>query len=187
MLSLSLADNAELRALEPWRAGEFAAYLDRVRPHLAPWLPWARSVTNEAEARRWLQRYADRQAKDEGRIYGIWAGEDLVGGTLFRVFDAADGVCEIGVWLAPEAEGGGLITRAARHMIDWAFNSRAMSRVEWHCVPENVRSVAVARRLGMTRDGVLRSAFFYNGERHDVEVWSLLAGEYRPPASTERG
>jgi RimJ/RimL family protein N-acetyltransferase len=52
-----------------------------------------------------------------------------------------------------------------------------MTRVEWHCVPHNTRSIAVARRLGMSRDGVLRSAFPFNGERHDVEVWSLLAAE----------
>ena len=185
MFALSLGGDAELKPLEPWRAKEFAAYLDDARPHLAPWLPWAKSINNEAGARRWLQRYADRQARDEGRIYGIWLADKMVGGTLFRVFDVEDGVCEIGVWLAPEAEGRGLISRAVGHMIDWAFGERGMSRIEWHCVPNNERSIAVARRLGMSRDGVLRSAFLYNGERLDVEVWSLLAADRRPPASNE--
>ena len=93
------------------------------------------------------------------------------------MFDAESGVCEVGVWLAPDVQGRGLVTRAAGHLIQWAFNVRGMTRVEWHCVPQNARSIAVARRLGMTRDGVLRSAFAFNGERHDVEVWSLLAAE----------
>jgi RimJ/RimL family protein N-acetyltransferase len=177
MLTLALGDDAELRALEPWQAAEFAAYVDETRPHLAPWLPWANSITDEAGARAFLQRYADRQAADAGRIYGIWLGTRLVGGALFRVFDAESGVCEVGVWLAPDVQGRGLVTRAAGRLIQWAFDVRGMTRVEWHCVPHNTRSIAAARRLGMSRDGVLRSAFAFNGERHDVEVWSLLAAE----------
>jgi len=176
MLTLSLGDGAELRALEPWQAAEFANFVDGAREHLAPWLPWVTSITDEAQARAFLQRYAERQAADEGRIYGIWLDGRLVGGTLYRIFDVHAGVCELGVWLAPEAEGRGLVTRAARHMIAWAFE-RGLQRVEWNCAVDNKRSIAVAQRLGLTRDGVLRSAFPVNGVRQDVEVWSLLAGE----------
>jgi RimJ/RimL family protein N-acetyltransferase len=180
MLTLALQDGAELRALEPWQADEFAGYVARNRAHLAPWLPWATSITDADGARQFLRRYADRQAVDAGRIYGIWLNGALVGGTLFRTFDAAAGVCEIGVWLAPEAQGHGLINRAARLMIDWAIEIRGIARVEWRTVPENERSKAAAQRLGMTREGVLRQAFELNGVRHDVEIWSLLAADHKP-------
>jgi len=40
----------------------------------------------------------------------------------------------------------------------------------------------VARRLGMSLDGVLRQAWIYRGVRYDQEVWSLLADEWRPGA-----
>jgi ribosomal-protein-serine acetyltransferase len=175
MLGFPLGDGAELRALEPWQAAEFADHVERARAHLAPWLPWATTVVDEASARAFLQRYAEERARDGGRVYGIWLGGELAGGTLFRVFDTRFGVCEVGVWLAPQAEGRGLITRAARRMIEWAVRERGMARVEWRCVPTNERSIAVAKRLGMTRDGVLREAFPHQGVRHDVEVWSLLA------------
>ena len=178
MLSHTLSDDAELRALEPWQAAEFAAYLDRARPHLAPWLPWATTITDEPAARAFLQRYAERQARDEGRIYGIWVAGRLEGGVLFRTFDAETGGCEIGVWISPEAGGRGLVTAAARHLIDWAFRARGMARVEWYCVPHNAPSIATAKRLGMTKEGTLREAFPFGGERQDVEVWSLLAAEW---------
>ena len=110
MLSLDLGDGLALAPLEPWQAAEFAAYVEAHRAHLRPWLPWAVSITDEASACAFLQRYADRQARDEGRIYGLWEDDRLVGGTLFRVFDAAAGTCEIGVWLAPDAVGHGLVT-----------------------------------------------------------------------------
>lgn len=180
MFALPLAAAAELRPLEPWRAAEFAAHVDRARDHLMPWLPWVEAITDEAAARRWLQVYADRQAADEGRIFGVWLDGVLVGGVVFRIFDVATGVCEIGVWVEPEAEGRGLVTRAARQLIRWAVEARGMGRVEWLAFTSNTRSEAVAKRLGMTFEGVRRQAFPYRGVRHDVAVWALLADEWRP-------
>jgi len=178
MLRYPLDETAEMRALEPWNAAEFAAYIERNREHLGPWLPWATSLTDVDGTRAWLQRYADSQASDGGRIYGIWAGGELVGGTLFRTFEPRFGTAEIGVWISPEAGGRGLITRAARRMIEWVFSERGMHRVEWRCFTDNERSIAAAKRLGMTLDGVMREAFPHNGVRHDVQVWSLLVSEY---------
>jgi len=83
------------------------------------------------------------------------------------------GIAELGVWLAPEAQGRGLMTTTVRYMVAWAFE-RGIHRIEWHCTPSNERSIAVARRLGMTREGLLRSAFPVAGVRQDMEMWSLL-------------
>jgi ribosomal-protein-serine acetyltransferase len=44
MLTWPPTDGAEMRALEPRRAEEFAASIDRHREHLARWLPWARAL-----------------------------------------------------------------------------------------------------------------------------------------------
>jgi ribosomal-protein-serine acetyltransferase len=182
MLNQSLTPSADLRALEPFHADEFAAFIERNRAHLAPWLPWAQTLTEVDGTRAWLQRYADTQSRDEGRIYGIWDKGELVGGTLYRVFDSRFRTAEIGVWLSPEAQGKGLITRAAERMITWAIEERGLNRIEWRCVPTNKRSIAVAKRLGMARDGVLREAFPHNGVNHDIEIYSLLASEWRSTA-----
>ncbi|MGO1050140.1 GNAT family N-acetyltransferase [Crossiella sp. CA198] len=179
MLTRTLTDNAELAALEPWHANEFATHVHNARAHLSPWLPWALTVVDTETAAMFLQRYADEQAKGNGRILGIWLDGKLVGGTLFRVWDSRTGMCEVGVWLAPDAVGHGLVTKAVGAMLDWAIGVRGMSRVEWRTVPDNTRSIATAQRLGFTREGVLRQAFPHQGIRHDVEVWSLLASEWR--------
>ena len=176
MLSTSIGD-AELRTLEPWQAAEFAAFTARHRDHLAPWLPWARSIVDEEGARAFLQRYADRTAADGPRIYALWQDGVMVGGTLFRIFDPGARTCEIGVWLSPDATGRGLVTRAAQAMIDWAVDVRGMRRVEWCCVPENLPSRAVARRLGMVHEGTARQAFEHEGRLWDLETWALLGSD----------
>ena len=82
------------------------------------------------------------------------------------------------MWLAPEAEGRGLVTRTVEALIEWAVEVRGLVRIVWQAVPTNDRSIAVAKRLGMTREGVLRQAFLHNGEYRDVEVWTVLAEEW---------
>ncbi|MFJ8085813.1 GNAT family N-acetyltransferase [Streptomyces sp. NPDC096205] len=187
MFTLPLDDRADLRPLEPWQAPEFLAHMDRARDGVDPWIPWATFSTDLASATATLQRYADRLAEDSGRIYGIRLDGTLVGGVMFTRFDSASGVCEVGCWAEPAGEGRGLVTRACRVLIDWAFRERGMSRAEWWVASGNVRSIAVARRLGMTRDGVLRRRYPHRGERHDSEVWSVLAEEWPPAGEGSTG
>jgi ribosomal-protein-serine acetyltransferase len=170
--------DAQLRPLEPWQAEEFLAHIDRARPNTDPWIPWATRSTDLESARRTLQGYADKQAADAGRIYGIWLDGTLVGGTMFPHFDAARGSCEIGVWCEAAAQGRGLITAAVRKLIDYALIERGLHRVEWINSTVNLRSRAVAQRVGMHLDGVLRDYTEHRGERQDAEVWSLLAPEW---------
>lgn len=185
MFALPLTDDAQLRPLEPWHAQEFLDHMNRARPYVDPWIPWATLSTDLASAAATLQRYADGQAADSRRLYGIWLEGTLVGGVMFTAFDAASGVCEIGCWLEEDAAGRGLVNRACRVLIDWAFAERGMSRVEWWVGSGNIRSIEAARRLGMTREGVLRQRYPYRGTRQDSEVWAVLSEEW--PAGREAG
>jgi hypothetical protein len=108
MFAISLGDGAELRPLEPWRAEEFLAHMDRGREYIGRRLGLPDFAADLDSARSWLKSYADKTAADAGRLYGIWL----------------DG-------------------------------------------------------LGMSRDGVLRESYPYRGVRHDSEVWSVLAPEWR--------
>lgn len=177
-ITLSTTPPAELRPLESWHAEEFLAHMNRARATVDPWIPWAARSTDLDSARATLQSYADKQAADTGRLHGIWLGNTLVGGVMFVRFDARGGNCEIGVWTEPAGEGHGLVTAAARRLVEYAVAHRGMHRVEWITTRHNARSRAAARRLGMRLDGVLRSDYLHNGVRHDSEVWSLLAEEW---------
>ncbi|MGI5131853.1 GNAT family N-acetyltransferase [Pseudonocardia sp. CA-107938] len=181
LLAHRLTDDATLEALEPWQAAELAKFVAANKAHLDPWIPLGHVVHDEETAERFLRAYAERAARDDGRIYAIRSAGELVGGTVFRRFEYDRRTCEIGVWLAASATGRGLITLACRAMIDWAVHARGMLRVEWQANPANTASIAVARRLGMTREGVLRSASRLGDRQQDVEMWSILAEEWSSP------
>ncbi|MET7517526.1 GNAT family protein [Streptomyces sp. NPDC005480] len=180
MYTISLGDDgAELRPLETWHAEQFLDHLERGREFIGQHIGFGSKVKDADSARDLLQSYADKRAADSGSLHGLWLDGTLVGGLLFRIFDAEGGNCEIGCWLEPAAAGRGLVTRGARVLIDWAVLERGIHRVEWVASSANEPSLNVARRLGMRRDGVLREAGSHNGVKQDLEVWSVLAPEWR--------
>ncbi|MFD8194875.1 GNAT family N-acetyltransferase [Streptomyces wuyuanensis] len=180
MFATSLGeDGAELGPLEPWQAGEFLAHIDRGRDYIGRFNGLPDVVTDLESSRAFLRAYAEKTAADAGRICGIRREGELVGAVILRTMDVAEGTAEAGCWLEPSAVGRGLVTRAVRVLIDWAVAERGIHRVEWWVRSDNEPSIAVARRLGMTKDGVLRESYPYRGKRHDMEVWSVLAPEWR--------
>ncbi|HEY2668938.1 MAG TPA: GNAT family protein [Rugosimonospora sp.] len=188
MYAISLGeDGAQLRPLEPWRAEEFLTHMDRGREFIGQYITLPDVITDVESSRSFLRRYADNAAAGTGRIDGIWTDGKLVGGVLFKAMNVERGVAEAGCWLEPSAAGRGLVTRAARVIIDWAIEERGIHRVEWHVSTANGASIAVARRLGMTRDGVLRESYPHRGTRHDIEVWSVLAPEWRAARQASPG
>ncbi|GAA1720120.1 hypothetical protein GCM10009809_14820 [Isoptericola hypogeus] len=180
MFARSLGDDgAELRPLEPWHAEELLATIDRGREFIGRFVGLPDRITDLDSSRSFLAAYAQKAATDTGRLYGIWTDGTLVGGVLFRTMSVEVGSAEAGCWLEPAAAGRGLVTRAARVIIDWAIRERGIHRVEWWVASGNAPSIAVARRLGMRRDGVLREHHEYRGVRQDIEVWSVLAPEWQ--------
>ncbi|MCA6091152.1 GNAT family N-acetyltransferase [Streptomyces sp. SCA3-4] len=180
MYAISLGDDgAELRPLEPWQADAFLAHIDRGREFIGQHNGLPDIVTDLASSRAFLQTYADKTAADAGRICGIWTDGKLVGAVILRRMDVGQRTAEAGCWLEPAAVGKGLVTRAVRVLIDWAVEERGIHRVEWWVSSANEPSIAVARRLGMTKDGVLRESYLYRGKRHDEEIWSVLAPDWR--------
>lgn len=86
LFATPLRDDAELRALEPHHAEEFLAHLDRARTHIAPWVGASFVASDLEAARAVLQRYAEGQAADRQRLYGIW-----LDGTLRAAIPGPDG------------------------------------------------------------------------------------------------
>ena len=91
--------------------------------------------------------------------FGLWAivpraHERPVGTVLLLPLEDAGGPTdevEVGWHLHPDHEGRGWATRSARALLDVAALPRVLALTD----PDNVRSQAVCRRLGMADDGLL--------------------------------
>ena len=158
--------------------------------HLTPWMPWARGKPTDLEGaialtRRW------RGAFDLGRdfVYGVFSPDEreVWGGSGLHT-RAGEGAREIGYWIHVDQINRGLATELAGALTRVGFEVDGLRRVEIHCVVQNVRSAAVARKLGYMHEGTLRARVpDGEGGYRDSMIWTLLADEYpaSPTASTE--
>ena len=96
-----------------------------------------------------------------------------------RWVEPDQGVAEVGYWVAAEARGRGLCTRAVRLVSRWVLADCGGERLQLRADEQNVASRKVAENAGFTQEGILRSSR-YNarlGRRVDFVMYSLLPGE----------
>ena len=70
--------------------------------------------------------------------------------------------------------GTGLFVEGARLVIEFAFDTIGIHRLEARVSVENGRGHGALRKLGAIQEGVLRRAFLRNGRYHDQVLWSLI-------------
>ncbi len=172
---LDLGEGAELRRFTVDDADMIFAVVDANRARLREWLPWIDPMKSSDEERAWLTMVLADEGGMEG--YGIFVEGTLAGGAGFRI-EPFHVMGEIGYWIAAEHEGRGLVTRACRALIDYAFGEAGIHRVVIRAAPGNVRSRAIPERLGFTEEGVMREEGLAAGGFHDLVVYGLLENEW---------
>ncbi len=85
---------------------------------------------------------------------------------------------DIGYWLGDGFEGRGLMTMACRALVTHVFAAAAAHRVQIRAAAGNVRSRAVAERLGFRLEGVLREAEHLPDGWVDHCVYGMLARDW---------
>ena len=130
---------------------------------------WTRvpSPYTEADAREFLTDPPDRAFAVVDRSSG-----EFLGAIGARPED--EGRVEIGYWMAREARGRGVATRALRLIAAWAVEELGAERLQLYAHPENAASQRVAEKAGFQREGVLRSWVVIKGVRRDAVMYSLL-------------
>jgi len=97
--------------------------------------------------------------------------------TLFR-FEPRHRRAEIGYSLRSDHWGRGLASEAVSLMLDWAFRTLGLHRIEADIDPRNDGSRRLLQRLGFASEGVLRERYFVGDEVSDTELLGLLASDW---------
>ncbi|GIG65634.1 GNAT family N-acetyltransferase [Phytomonospora endophytica] len=84
---------------------------------------------------------------------------------------------EIVYWSTRAGRGKGIVERACRVAISWAFDAAGARRVSWDAIIGNQYSRLLARKLGFTMTGKSRAALDQRGTRVDLWTGEMLPGE----------
>jgi RimJ/RimL family protein N-acetyltransferase len=100
---------------------------------------------------------------------------------LFQVRSLEQGFspAEWGFALGSPVWGTGLFIEGARLVVDFAFTTIGVHRLEARASVQNGRGNGALRKLGAVQEGVLRKAFLRNGQYHDQLLWSILDTDWR--------
>lgn len=104
------------------------------------------------------------------RGFGPWTVEPRAGGTVIAAIvlnhEYSDPEIELGWAVAPAVEGQGIATEAARAARVHVFTTMGLPTLVSYIDPVNTRSIAVATRLGATRDPMAEATI-----GHDCHVY----------------
>ena len=85
----------------------------------------------------------------------------------------------MGYCLEEAAWGHGYATEAARAVLQWAFHTLDLNRVQAETDTRNAASAHVLEKLGFVREGTLREDCVVNGEVSDSWVYGLIRQEWQ--------
>lgn len=180
--ALRVDDDLQLGLLERDDVGALDALVAANRDQLRPWMPWARDPEG-AGTRAFVEgRALTALERVEGVDTGIWWRGRLVGAAGIHSWSERPRRGSVGYWIAADVQGNGVATRAARALLAKAFDDWGAERVDLRAAVENARSRAVADRLEMRFEGVLRRELPVEGRYADMAVYALSAAEWRARA-----
>lgn len=102
----------------------------------------------------------------------------MVGGILFFPVDKTAKSTMIGYWLGGDVGGRGIMSKAVRAMVGFVFDDLGLNRLELQAHVDNLKSRALAERLGFQFEGVLRQVWTLHGELVDHAAYAMLKSDW---------
>ncbi|MFE6489370.1 GNAT family N-acetyltransferase, partial [Streptomyces sp. NPDC057757] len=87
----------------------------------------------------------------------------------------------LGYCLTETMWGNGYATEAAHTLLQWAFDTHDLNRIQAETDTRNLASARVLEKLGFTREGTLRENCIVNGQVSDSWIFGLIRRQWQPP------
>ena len=170
--------------LRPWRDEDIEPTRLGHDEEIARWFGFEEVVpSRERQAsavERWRKSYDDHRST----VNFVIEFEGVpVGNVEVRTKDG--GIGELSWVLYSGHRGQGLASRAVALLVNYALEELGLTRVEAYVNQANERSMRVATRAGLRREGLLRGRETLFGERHDAVLFARLATD--PPITDPGG
>jgi ribosomal-protein-serine acetyltransferase len=126
-------------------------------------------------------------ASNQGFQTAIWHNGQIVGIIGYHHLEWANRSTCIGYWLDERHQGKGIMTKACRALVEYAFEEWKLNRVEIRCAEGNLKSRGIPERLGFKAEGLLREAEWLYDHYVDHVVYGMLAKEWPAFRSPHNG
>jgi ribosomal-protein-serine acetyltransferase len=179
VFQLPVDDEITLVLAEDRHARVMTDLIVRNQARLARWEPWAEHHATLEATRAYIRAALDDfvRGRQISTIIAVDGGQHYVGRCGMRI-NTQLGSGDIGYWIDGEYEGRGITSRSARALISSTFEELGLARVDLRTSVGNVRSRAVAERLGFTFEGVLPRGLQFIKRADDVALYGVTARQW---------
>jgi ribosomal-protein-serine acetyltransferase len=179
MFQLLVDDEISLVLAEERHAQAMTDLIRRNQDRLARWEPWAEHPATLESTRSYIRAALEDflRGRQISTIIALEGGRRFIGRCGMRI-NPHTTVGDIGYWIDGDYEGRGITSRAARALVNSAFDEVGLSRVELRTSVANKRSRALAERLGFTYQGVLPGALQFSSHADDVALYGVTARQW---------
>ena len=159
----------------------------RCRDWLLKWEPRSAHSTHLAEDQRsFVSRCAIRERERQmgtGFGFGIFHSGRFVGEiTLSSIQRGPLQSAFIGYWIDEAAAGQGLMPEAVVTLLQYAFESLRLHRIEINIIPRNVPSRRVVEKLSIRFEGIAERYLEIDGAWEDHARYAITSEEWRDRA-----
>ncbi len=170
--------------LRPWRESDIGPAIDGHDEEIQHWFGFPSVTPSREEHLAALERWRAGYADDRRTVnFVVEAGGEVAGNVEVRTKD--DSIGELSWILYSAHRGRGYAVRAVRMLMDYSFEELGLVRLEAYVNTGNERSMRLATRAGLRREGVMRGREDLFGQRHDSVVYARLRAD--PPVTDPDG
>ncbi|WGV98497.1 GNAT family protein [Vibrio sp. YMD68] len=155
MFTYSIDNDVQIALVQESFAPYYAELVQEQTEYLSQWLAWPPYCQSEQDFRIFIQRSLHDYAEGKSMTCAILYKQNIVGNCSFNNINHELRKVEVGYWLSQHEQGNGIVTRVVKQLISMAFNELQMDKVELSAAVDNSASRAVAKRAGMTLEGIL--------------------------------
>ncbi len=184
MIKIQVENGLYLKSLELRDAEDLFPLVDGNRAYLREWLPWLDVTRTIDEMLAFIESAVRQQSSGLGFQAGIWYQNQLIGVIGYHHLEWANRSTCIGYWLAEPFQRRGLMTKACRTLVEYAFEDWHLNRIEIRCAAGNIKSRAIPERLGFASEGILHEAEWLYDHYVDHVVYGMLARDWPAVRST---
>lgn len=172
----AMSEIGNLQVLREVDAPQLHALIEANRADLSPWLTWPGSQSFE-DTLAFIK--GGERAEVDGSLHcAIRCEGRIVGVVSYMNVEWRHRRTTLGYWLDKGHQGRGLAVEAVQTLVEHAFRSWNLNRVEIRAAVENARSRALAERLGFVEEGMLHQAEFVNGRFLNTVVYGMTADNW---------
>ncbi|GAB6092074.1 GNAT family N-acetyltransferase [Furfurilactobacillus curtus] len=152
--------------------------IEQDRRQLRRWMPWTDATQTVADELKFIRFARQKFASNEMLPLTIVIDGLPVGCIDLHRIDREQQHAEVGYWLKAKAQGHGVMTRSVNRLLTIGFDELNLHKIMLRADVDNHPSQAVAQRLGMQQEGVLRDHVLVNNEFRSLVVFSTLENEW---------